>query len=183
MNPEWKYDQDTFDADIAILILEDELTFNSFVRPVCLPSKSSIVVTGTGSVVGWGATSSSERHHASEPFKLEVPAIDGNACYPAFHKLARYSSDRMFCGGYANHSKSVCGGDSGGGFYSLNDDRSEYTIRGIVSGGLRRESGACEVNAYTLFTNVAKFHDWVTEVMERKPNWLIVDFTCEFAQG
>lgn len=83
MNPEWKYDQDTFDADIAILILEDELTFNSFVRPVCLPSKSSIVVTGTGSVVGWGATSSSERHHASEPFKLEVPAIDGNACYPA----------------------------------------------------------------------------------------------------
>lgn len=52
-------------------------------------------------------------------------------------------------------------GDSGGGYFIL-DAKSSWTIAGIVSAALVQE---CGKNDFVLFTNVAKFTDWIeTEV-------------------
>lgn len=159
IHPDWR-----FDPDIAILLLEEPANFSSIVQPICLPAKNSDVVDGTGTVVGWGKMAHTSDSYSSTPKQLQVPAIDDDTCYKTVEKLARYSSDRMFCGGFVNQSKATCSGHSGGGFYSSNGD-SIWSIRGIVSGGLVTTTRRCDVNSYTLFTNVAKFRDWIFEVI------------------
>lgn len=160
-------------------MLEDATVFNLFIRPVCLPRKSNEAVTGNGTVVGWGKTEETIRSnsYSPTPFQLEVPVIEGGSCFIQFYRLAKYASNKVFCAGFVNQRKGTSDGDSGGGFYSL--DRLTWTVRGIISGGLITENRQCDVNAYTLYTDVAKFFDWITEVMERPINWITVEFRCE----
>lgn len=178
---EWKYDQEKYIADIAILELHDAADLNTFVRTVCLPQQSHNSVTGTGMVVGWGKSEYSNGPNEATPLELQEPAIDDGTCYTTFYKLAIYSSSpQMFCGGFANQRKAACTGDSGGGFYF--PEGRIWTVRGIVSGGLKTVYG-CEVNAYTLYTKIAIFRDWITNVMNSTIDWLKVDFRCEFLDG
>lgn len=56
-----------------------------------------------------------------------------------------------------------------------------WTIDGIISGGLQGDDGiSCNVNAFTLYTNVARFVDWITKVMRESKvvAWKNVDFSC-----
>lgn len=173
IHPDWRYIEEKFDADIAILKLDNAAYFDTFARPVCLPEQSNNAITSTGLVAGWGKTENSESFNEFTPFEVPVPVIDDAVCYTTVPKLGRYSSPRMFCGGFVNQGKAVCKGDSGGGFFTR-DERSIWTLRGIVSGGLQTASGGCEVNAYSLYTNVAKFRNWITEIMQR----VKVVFSC-----
>lgn len=158
-------------------MLEDVTGFNLYIRPVCLPGKSNEAVSGYGMVVGWGKT---ENNYTPTPFQLKVPFMEDGPCFRQYHRLAKFASHKMFCAGFKNQSKGTCDGDSGGGFYSL-DDSSTWTVRGIISGGLSTQNASrmCDVNAYTLYTDVAKFLDWITEVMKRPINWIKVEFRCE----
>lgn len=176
IHPEWKYNQNEYDADIAILVLAEAAGLNSFIRTVCLPSNIDGDASGKGTVVGWSAKTRSSDHYQQTPFELQQPVVDAGTCYPTVYKLSRFSSARMFCGGFLNQSTSTCTGDSGGGFYFF--DGWVWTIRGIVSGGLRSKEGQCEVNAYTLYTSVAKFRDWITEVIDNTMSWIKVEFQC-----
>lgn len=46
----------TYDYDIALIRLAEELTFNDFVRPVCLPSmEEPLEQTSLCVVTGWGS--------------------------------------------------------------------------------------------------------------------------------
>lgn len=176
---DWKQDQWNYDADIAILVLEDAADFNNpFVRSISLPEHSNNSVTGEGTIVGWGVTENSVKKYEVTPFKLQLPAIDGDTCYPNVPRLAKYASKRMFCGGFVNQSKTACTGDSGGGFYS-SDESSTWTVRGIISGGLITAMRTCDVDAYSLYTNVAKFRDWIAEVMQRKIDRVEAEFHCD----
>lgn len=180
IHPDWKFNHHKFDADIAVLVLEDATSFDIFVHSVCLPVRSSDTVTGTGTVVGWGKSESSNGHFEPTPFQLQVPVIDAAHCYTNFPKLAKYSSTRMFCGGYDNQGKAPCGGDSGGGMHFMSE-AATWTIRGVVSGGLMTALGGCDVDSYTLYTDVAQFLDWIAEVMERTQTTEVekLEFKCD----
>lgn len=179
IHPEWFREQSEkseqhrfqyrFDADVAILLLSEAAIFglDRNIHPVCLPERSNDIASGIGIVVGWGKTENSSDQYAAILQELKIPVVDDGICYTTFPKLATYSSTRMFCGGFVNQSKALCTGDSGGGFYFLDDDTDTWTIRGIVSGGLVTDTRQCDVNAYTLHTKVATFLDWIKEVMNR----------------
>lgn len=176
IHPDWNFAHDKFDADIAILVLAEAAGFNSLIRTVCLPSKIDGDASGTGTVVGWSAkTSNNDMKPTPTPFELQQPVVDAGTCYPTVFKLSRYSSARMFCGGFLNQSTSTCSGDSGGGFYFF--DGWVWTIRGIACGGLRSLRG-CDLNAYSLYTNVAKFRDWISEKIDKTMGWMKVEFQC-----
>lgn len=49
------YNPDTNDNDVALLRLSEEVNFDRFVKPVCLPSEDAQVNT-LCFVVGWGET-------------------------------------------------------------------------------------------------------------------------------
>lgn len=175
IHPDWKYDQDSYDADIAILklFLLNAIDFNSFVRPICLPEQMDLVVTGNGTTVGWSKSAKSNDVNESTPSAVEQPVVDGNTCYTTDYNLAKYSSSRMFCGGSVSQGEASCSADSGG-FYFL-DERSIWTIRGISSGGVKDAAGKCEASAHTLHTNVAKFSDWI---LDKTTDWTKAKFKC-----
>ena len=48
------YDRDTTDNDFAIIKLSNHVTFNSYVKPVCLPTCSDFDNNAVATVTGWG---------------------------------------------------------------------------------------------------------------------------------
>lgn len=164
IHADWRYDHHKYDADLSILVLEETVKFSDFIQPICLPKQSNDEVTGTGTVVGWGKSETSGDSSDTTQMKLQIPTIDPAVCYPTFPALAKYSSNRMFCGGYDNQGKAPCLGDSGGGFYILNAENF-WIIQGIISGSLIGREHGCDINSYSLYTNVAKFSDWINKTM------------------
>lgn len=177
IHPDWDFSSDKFDADISIAVLEEPIGFTNAIQPICLPSQSSNEVEGSGTIVGWGQ-SSKDHFHDTKPNKLMVPAINGTFCYPTFFQLGKISSHRMFCAGYENQSKAPCMGDSGGGFYL--EGSSGWNIRGIISSALLDKDGQCDIEKFSLYTNVAWFIDWIDQVLQRAKEEVFqdVDFNC-----
>lgn len=51
------YSETSSQQDLAILRLKSKVTFNSLIRPVCLPENSDRTYANeNGVVIGWGAT-------------------------------------------------------------------------------------------------------------------------------
>ena len=53
-----------------------------------------------------------------------------------------------------------------------------WFIRGIVSSSLFRNDGTCDVNKYSVFTDVAKYTNWINSLMGVK-----VELNCEYYVG
>jgi secreted trypsin-like serine protease len=183
LHPEWQWDEKvngSFHADIAIVVTNQIVEFSRFIQPVCLPQQSSAEVAGEGTISGWGQSRHEERH-ATTPNELKIPIVNADYCLPRFPKLALIYWNTLFCAGYENQGKGACLGDSGGGFYTLDSTRSKWIVRGIVSGSLTDQNLKCDVNAFQLYTNVARFADWIGKVMKENKNIALefVDFECE----
>lgn len=185
LHPDWNFNREHYDADIAIVILEAPTSWSNYIQPVCLPPQQSFnEVTGTGVVTGWGKSENSGRSsHDTIPSKLEVPAINASYCYPTFPQLSQYSSHRMFCGGYENRSKAPCVGDSGGGFYLMGLSESYeliWIVNGIVSGAIYDQKFHCDINKFTLYTNVRRYVDWIWKVVNEtmEVTWKNINFDC-----
>jgi secreted trypsin-like serine protease len=174
VHEDWNSDEDDFDADIALILLETEvdLTQRQFVRIVCLPLLSQTEVTGDGTVVGYGISDRSiadgERHD-STPNELILPAVTQAQCFQN-DNLFLLSSNRTFCAGFVNQGKAVCKGDSSGGFYQLDRSTRRHTLTGIVSSSPKDPIAHCNINTYSVFTDVSKFIDWI----QKKMKWTYV---------
>lgn len=180
IHPDWNFNSEKYDADISVLVLTDSIEFSSTIRPVSLPSLSYSEVSGLGTVVGWGKSESSgQKLYDPIPSKVLIPAVNSSHCYTTFYQLGLASSNRHFCGGYENQGKAPCLGDSGGGFYI--QDRSSWIIRGIVSASLIDAGHGCDINKFSLYTNVARFVDWIAKVMKETSavKWKSVELKCK----
>jgi secreted trypsin-like serine protease len=184
LHRDWDSESVEFDADISIVVLRDSVVFSKNVEPICLPQPNYDEVVETGTVVGWGVSERSEaagEQIDSTPNKLEVSAVSQAHCFLTVNSLVVPSSNRTFCAGYINQNKSACNGDSGGGFYFRNSSTKLFNLRGIVSASAndpdRYRDRGCDVNVYSIYTNVARFVDWI--INEMKINeWKEVEFKC-----
>ncbi|CRK96187.1 CLUMA_CG009616, isoform A [Clunio marinus] len=178
LHPDWDFNHEKFDADLSIAVTKQSIQFSNYIRPVCLPSLSYDEINGIGSVVGWGKSSEYELH-AIVPSKLNLPAINASHCYTKFPELAAFSSNRAFCGGFENEGRSPCLGDSGGGFYfDVNDI---WIIRGVISASSFDSITGCDINKFSIYTNIPRFVDWITTTMSdtKEIKWIDWMFTCE----
>lgn len=169
IHPDWNHENFKFDSDIAIAVLTDAVEFSKRIKPVSLPKMDFDEVVGVGTIIGWGKSehSDDERYFDSTPSKLLVPAINSSYCYSTFPKLAVHTSVTAFCGGYEDKRKGPCIGDSGGGFYMKDSSTNSWNVRGIVSASLVDMQFGCDVNKFSLFTNVARFIEWIEKVKTR----------------
>ncbi|CAH2098461.1 unnamed protein product [Euphydryas editha] len=174
------FNKKTLDDDIAVLKLSAEAIFNNYVQPACLwldavyDQLDSYEVTGT--VVGWGIDQTdslaNNLHEATMPIASKLTCI----LYDPIFYSNILANDKKFCAGL-NNGTAACNGDSGGGFVVFVTDtrdsyyRIEYKtgawyVRGIVSVTLaRKDTSICEPNAYTVFTDVAKYKNWINNYM------------------
>uniref|UniRef100_A0A8C0IFC5 Vitamin K-dependent protein C n=1 Tax=Bubo bubo TaxID=30461 RepID=A0A8C0IFC5_BUBBB len=128
-----KFDNKTFDSDIALLKLEKPITFSEDVVAACLPEedfiKDVLMKQTFGIVSGFGNTF--ERAKPVKRMKvLQIPYVDRDTC-----KLALNSpvTKNMFCAGYDKDGKDVCQGDGGGPH--VTQYNGTYFVTGIISWG------------------------------------------------
>ncbi|XP_070489969.1 uncharacterized protein [Chironomus tepperi] len=162
LHPDWNPKTESFDADIAVFVLGEKIIFTKYIQPICLIDPSSFITTiNSGVVVGYGKSEDPTKVHENIPKILTFPLHKNDQCFLRNKYLSRISSPRTFCGG-EGRGLGVCSGDSGSGlvvFYG-----NTYYLRGIVSSGLFTSRNQCDVNTYSVFTDVLPYTDWISSV-------------------
>lgn len=115
--------------------------------------------------VGWGKSEFSGGNQLEDvPRKLDMPIIDVTTCLTTDSQLARISSTRTFCAGYQNQAKGPCIGDAGAGFYLKSGEN--WVIKGIVAASLIDIANGCNVNKFSIYTNIDKYTDWIRATVD-----------------
>ncbi|GLH00683.1 Modular serine protease, partial [Gryllus bimaculatus] len=132
-----------YDADIAVVALTNNFVINEAVRPICLDFdrrySEDFKAGKVGVIVGWGYTENqtqSEELHA-----ITLPYEDRNVCIERTKEslIPYLIAHDKFCVG-TNSGKSVCPGDSGGGFALKFGNGIQYYLMGVVTDCLPRNS-------------------------------------------
>lgn len=147
-----------------MLILEKNIEFDEHIQPICLvqpKTLSDLSAIDTGVVVGFGRSEDFDKIHENIPKVITVPIHKRDSCFLEFPDLVRISSRRTFCRGYANGT-GVCSGDSGSGLVVEHNEA--YFLRGIVSSSIRGGKYGCDVDSYSVFTDILDYSDWINEI-------------------
>lgn len=152
-----RFSSETFENDIALLMLESKITFTTKVQAICLP-QAGLKAEGKGVVVGFGSTETSTVH-SNVLREAEIPIVSKGDCLdsdPDF--FSRHLFDGNFCAGEIGVQKGVCQGDSGGGLYKEKDKL--WFLKGITSNTKQNTQVAnpsCNQASYAIFTDVNKY--------------------------
>jgi len=162
----WNTNEPSFDADIAILELANEVQFNNYIRPICLADDDSeIAEISKGTVVGFGITENGTPSDIAN--KLEIAITDYHSCILKSRDISTFASARTFCGGPAD-GRGVCSGDSGSGVYVKHNEI--FYLRGLVSSGLINNNYECDTHRQAVFTDVPEYYDWIKRGVIKKPS-------------
>ncbi|XP_027979627.1 coagulation factor IX isoform X2 [Eumetopias jubatus] len=145
-----------YNHDIALLELDEPLTLNSYVTPICVADReytNIFLKFGSGYVSGWGRVFNRGRS-ASILQYLKVPLVDRATCLRST-KFTIYNN--MFCAGFHEGGKDSCQGDSGGPHITEVEGISFLT--GIISWG---EECAMK-GKYGIYTKVSRYVNWIKE--------------------
>lgn len=157
IHPGYDSNLKNYDADIAVIVLKNDVSFSKYIRPACMwsgPTSLDYVVGERGTIIGWGHSSVS-----NTPQQIEATITSNDICFKTNQTYSSLSSNRTFCAGDKNYSgRSPCNGDSGAGLMLLKNGR--WVLRGIVSAALTT-SDECHDNDYVIYADVAKFVDWI----------------------
>uniref|UniRef100_A0A182M699 Peptidase S1 domain-containing protein n=1 Tax=Anopheles culicifacies TaxID=139723 RepID=A0A182M699_9DIPT len=157
------YNPVMYTTDIGLLRLKRNITYNSFIKPVCLYNRTVDISTfygREGKVTGWGFNRNGVISNVLN--YLEVPVVSQKMCSQRNVQFnGVLAVGESFCAGHAD-GNSVCNGDSGGGLVFAEGSR--YHVRGIVSiSAQRRNLLLCDPNQYSVFTDVSKFLSWIRQ--------------------
>ncbi|XP_076308471.1 complement factor B-like isoform X2 [Tachypleus tridentatus] len=171
-----KFNYTTYDHDIALLKLGRPITYERFIRPVCLPpavipENSTLYQAGQSAfVTGWGHDKRVELGHEGvlkgidHLKQIRLPIQNHETCLKSLEKTKKEMTDFMICAGDSEGIVDTCKGDSGGPMaQSLVDDAEmNYWVQvGIVSWGI-----GCKLRGhYGFYTHVAKLRPWIDKVL------------------
>ncbi|XP_070504342.1 coagulation factor IX-like [Chironomus tepperi] len=158
----WNQFENRYDSDIAVLILREDVTYNDHIHPICVahPNTEATRVSD-GTIVGYGKTEDKSREYSNVPRQAQAPIHDTLSCIRKFPRIQQISHSTTFCGGLANGT-GACTGDSGGGLF-VRIGKIFY-LRGIVSSSLRGGEYGCDVDSYSLFTDISQFIPWIYNI-------------------
>lgn len=106
-----KYDHQTFENDIAMLMLESKIEFTTKVQAICLP-QLELPNEGIAIVVGFGSTEKST-DHSNVLREVEIPIVGHEVCLDSDGDFfSRHLFNTNFCAGQVGVQKGVCQGDS-----------------------------------------------------------------------
>lgn len=150
--------------DIALVELEENVSFNDRAKPICL-SKGGIhfkpgtmcAVTGFGAT-RWGPNGGTESKTLK---KTKLPLVEDKTCAGIYGPQVK---DHSFCAGFEDGTKtSSCKGDSGGPLACEKDGK--YYLIGATSWGL-----PCNIPGFPdVFTNVTFFMEWIVREQKLSP--------------
>lgn len=147
------YNTTTFVNDIAILSLPQPVTFNTDVRPVCLPTPGPIYEAEEPTVTGWGTI------YYGGPVsqtlqEVTIPVWNNKDCDDTYEQTI---VDTVLCAGAKTGGKDSCQGDSGGPLLLQQGVERRWTVIGVVSWGIR----CAEPGFPGVYTRVNRYLDWI----------------------
>nr|XP_061805640.1 serine protease 27-like [Nerophis lumbriciformis] len=149
------YNPSTFDNDVALLRLASPVTFNNFIRPVCLADTASTFFTGTDSwVTGWGRITEGGAL-PNDLMEVEVPVIGNRQCNCDYNPSSQIT-ENMICAGLRNGGKDACQGDSGGPMVSRQG--TVWVQSGVVSFG----EGCARPERPGVYARVSQYQAWIS---------------------
>lgn len=104
-----------FNNDIALLLLEESVEFNQYLRPICLP-KANLILGPDNSkqcvVVGFGKSKfSSEANYLHVAHWVNVPIVKHSICSNWYSEYSVHlQPESMLCAGYAEGKRDACQG-------------------------------------------------------------------------
>ncbi|XP_012878987.1 PREDICTED: putative serine protease 47 isoform X1 [Dipodomys ordii] len=158
-----------FGNDIAMLQLHQSVKFTSYVVPVCLPPTDLQLPSHMACwITGWGRLS--EDMKLLPPFSLQeakVNLVENKLCNTLYGQVSGndkgYVHEEMLCAGDFSTGRSICRGDSGGPLVCFHPNI--WVLVGLASWGLD-----CQHPVYpSVFTRVAYFLEWISEVKRQTP--------------
>ncbi|XP_026731419.1 transmembrane protease serine 9-like isoform X1 [Trichoplusia ni] len=148
------FDMRTLYNDVAVLTLDQPVSFTNNIRPICLPSGGRASYQGkVATVIGWGSL----RESGPQPSVLQevsIPIWSNQECQLKYGGAAPGGIvEHMLCAGKA--SMDSCSGDSGGPL--MVNENGRWTQVGIVSWGI-----GCGKGQYPgVYTRVTYFMPWI----------------------
>ena len=158
VHQDWDPKDLRYNDDIAILLIDKEIQFTQFIRPVCMWPNDENLEANQGFVVGWGKSEDTSKVHEEIPKVLKLPITNNEKCYRENSLLAKIAWDQSFCAG--KPGVGVCRGDSGGGFFVK--WKGVYYLKGIVSSGVYSDD--CQTKDYAIYTDVLKYHEFIDKL-------------------
>ncbi|XP_032682502.1 prostasin-like isoform X2 [Odontomachus brunneus] len=161
--PHPSYDRRTNFADIMLVKLVMKITFNQFVRPICLPKSGLDVVSRFGgqsvSVLGWGFSENNSLFNTNCGLRVaDLMLFNRNKCPTSVSSL--------ICAGHMTKPRGTCGGDSGGPLQLLAANY-KYILIGITSSGYI----CANVNDPDFYTDVARMIPWILKTTKDDSNY------------
>ncbi|XP_048248347.1 atrial natriuretic peptide-converting enzyme-like isoform X1 [Haliotis rufescens] len=160
------YNHYTVENDIAIIKLDEPLTFSDYLRPICLPKQGQLIPVGTRCIsAGWGKSSDTALDYEPAARQVQLDIADWHSCEAAVQRaetpVPYKLTDNMICAG-GSDGFDACAGDSGGPFVCMKPNTTNVWFQaGIVSWGI----GCAIPNAPGVYTELPLYVNWINEVI------------------
>ncbi|KAG9493896.1 hypothetical protein GDO78_001652 [Eleutherodactylus coqui] len=156
-----KFNQKTFNNDLALVELTSTVVTSPRAIPVCLPTEPADPALGTNCyIAGWGSLYE-DGPPSDVIMEARVPVLGQESCRSTLGK--DMLTNTMFCAGYLTGGIDSCQGDSGGPLTCQDPFSKQYVIYGITSWG----DGCGERGKPGVYTRVTAFIDWIRNQMNK----------------
>ncbi|XP_069829678.1 serine protease 56 [Dendropsophus ebraccatus] len=156
-----KFNQKTFNNDLALVELTSAVVASPRASPVCLPAVPADPAPGTNCyIAGWGSLYE-DGPLSDVVMEARVPVLSQESCRSVLGK--DMLTNTMFCAGYLTGGIDSCQGDSGGPLTCQDPSTKQYVIYGITSWG----DGCGEREKPGVYTRVTAFIDWISNQMKK----------------
>ena len=153
VHPDWNIYSDSYDGDIALLVLETEVQFGAKVQPICLSTpQSPSAQLNEGILIGYQKTEGVNKAN-----KLTLKFKGYHSCIKQNENLLSYLSARTFCAGSGDEGDDFDAG-SGSGLYVFYNNR--FYLRGTTSASLLHKK-LDSVSTYGIFADTLEYCGWI----------------------
>jgi len=137
--------------DISLLRTEDEIVFNEYVHPACLPAEDACLAEGSQTYVSGFGTIEFEGNVSDQLMYVDVPVVSTSDCSSQYSGI----NEEKVCAGPVAGGKDSCQGDSGGPL--VYRKTGIWYLYGVVSYGYQ-----CAVAGYPgVYARTTSFNDWI----------------------
>lgn len=156
VHPDWEmFSKTKLDADVAILVLNNDVTLSTDVQIVCLPSDDDPLEDTSGFVVGWDLVQQTPKHSI-------INVFNSSECSNENLPLRSHYPTRTLCGGTGQIllSKKV----AGGGFFTSSG--TAWVQHGIAVSLTNITIGSTKQSIVSL-VSVASFKNWIGDAVSQ----------------
>ncbi|XP_073322346.1 tissue-type plasminogen activator isoform X1 [Pagrus major] len=162
-----KFDNETFDNDIALLKLKTDIGICAInspeVFPACLPERGLVLPDWTEcEISGYGKNSEFSAEYSERVKRGYVRLWPRERCIPDVLS-GRPVTSNMLCAGDTRGLDDACKGDSGGPLVCRNKD--QMTLMGVISWG----DGCGQRDKPGVYTRVPHYIDWIDGKIKASP--------------